>query len=236
MFKYDFYAFIMKKTILNISGMSCASCAAKIEKKLNSFDGVTANVNYATSKANISLTNGLLSIDRLIEEVIKLGYNATLQTDYVKDSKTLEESADREYRILRISFIISLIFSIPLLLEMFVRMAGFHDTLLSNALFQFILASIVQFGVGFRFYRNSYKALKALAPNMDVLVALGTSAAYFFSIYNAIFNFTDKPKHLYFESSAVLITLILLGKLFETKAKGKRENIQCYKEINRTPT
>ena len=104
---------------------------------------------------------------------------------------------------------------------MFVRMAGFHDTILSNAVFQFVLASVVQFGVGYRFYTHSYKALKAFAPNMDVLVALGTSAAYFFSIYNAFFSSNDTPKHLYFESSAVLITLILLGKLFETKAKGK---------------
>ena len=214
----------MKKLSISIFGMSCASCAAKIEKKLNSFDGVQANVNFATSKANISLDNNQLSIEQLIEEIIKLGYKAVLQTDSAEDSKKLEVAAEQEYRILKISFIVSVIFSIPLLLDMFVRMAGFHDTLLSNAIFQFILASVVQFGVGFRFYKNSYKALKAFAPNMDVLVALGTSAAYFFSIYNAFFNFTNGPKHLYFESSAVLITLILLGKLFETKAKGKTSN------------
>ena len=214
----------MEKIVFNISGMSCASCAAKIEKKLNSFDGVKANVNYATGKANINPENNQTSTEQLIEEISKLGYKATLQTNSAKDNKNQEAVADYEYKILKISFIISFIFSIPLLMEMFVRMAGFHDTILSNAIFQFILASVVQFGVGFRFYKNSYKAIKALAPNMDVLVALGTSAAYFFSIYNAFFNFTGHAKHLYFESSAVLITLILLGKLFESKAKGKTSN------------
>ena len=214
----------MKLSQISIVGMSCASCAAKIEKKLNSFDGVKANVNFASSKANLSLNNSQVSIEQLLEEIIKLGYKAVLQTNSAEDSKKLEAATELEYRILKISFIVSVIFSLPLLLDMFVRMAGFHDTLLSNAVFLFILASVVQFGVGFRFYKNSYKALKAFAPNMDVLVALGTSAAYFFSIYNAFFNFTNAPKHLYFESSAVLITLILLGKLFETKAKGKTSN------------
>ena len=211
----------MKKLSIAISGMSCASCAAKIERKLNSFDGVQVNVNFASGKANISFNCSQISGEQLIEEIVKLGYNAALQTDSAGDNKKREVADEQEYRILKVSFIISVIFSIPLLLEMFVRMTGFHNTILSNVVFQFILASVVQFGVGFRFYKNSYRALKALAPNMDVLVALGTSAAYFFSIYNGFFNFTDKPKHLYFESSAVLITLILLGKLFETKAKGK---------------
>ena len=204
--------------------MSCASCAAKIEKKLNSFDGVNANVNFASGKAGLTINSSHISVEQLIQEIIKLGYKAALLTDTIEDSKNIEAATEHEYRLLKISFIIAVVFSLPLFLEMFVMMAGFHNTILSNPIFQFILASIVQFGVGFRFYKNSYKALKAFAPNMDVLVALGTSAAYFFSVYNAFFNFTASSKHLYFESAAVLITLILLGKLFETKAKGKTSN------------
>ncbi len=211
----------MKKISININGMSCASCAAKIEKKLNSFAGVETNVNFAANKAIVKLSENQADIlpDKLVEVINNLGYKAFF-LDNGSGNKN-KDTAMEEYRVLKISLIVSVIFSLPLLCEMFIRMAGYHETLLSNAFFQFILASVVQFGVGYRFYKNSYKALKSFAPNMDVLVALGTSAAYFFSIYNAFISNSNTPKHLYFESSAVLITLILLGKLFETRAKGK---------------
>ncbi|MCP4176747.1 MAG: heavy metal translocating P-type ATPase [bacterium] len=208
----------MDHIILNLSGMSCASCAAKIEKKLNSFESVEANVNFAASKASIAFSPENISIDDLIKSIEKLGYKAFLKTDN-SDDKELENAEKKEIKFLKYSLIFAIILSVPLLLNMFLDMAGLK-TFLGDAVFQLSLATVVQFVLGARFYKHAYKAMKALAPNMDVLVVLGTSAAYFFSIYNAFIQ-TAGPQHLYFESSAVLITLILLGKYLETNAKGK---------------
>ena len=178
----------MKKARINISGMSCASCAAKIEKKLNSFTGVLANVNFAANKATVEISEPEISVESLIEEVNKLGFKASFSNGSDLDKLLYDAEVNRELKFLKISFIISLIFSLPLFSEMFVKMAGFHNTVLSNPVLQLVLASVVQFGVGFKFYKNSYKALKNLAPGMDVLVALGTSAAFFFQCLQCIFQ------------------------------------------------
>jgi P-type Cu+ transporter len=208
----------MEHIVLNISGMSCASCAAKIEKKLNNIESVEANVNFASSKASVSFLEDKISVDKLIKSVESLGYKAFIKKDNSSDDE-LENAEKKEIVFLKYSLIFGIILSMPLLLNMFLEMAGLK-TFLGNAVVQFSLATIVQFVLGARFYKHAYKAVKALAPNMDVLVVLGTSAAYFFSIYNAFIQ-TAGPQHLYFESSAVLITLILLGKYLETNAKGK---------------
>ncbi len=125
-------------------------------------------------------------------------------------------------RSTKYSFITAAILSMPLLLNMCLEMDGI-TTFLGNRFLQMVLASIVQFIIGWRFYKYAWKALKSLSPNMDVLVVLGTSAAYFFSICNAFFIVSSKQHaaHLYFESSAVLITLILLGKFLEARARAK---------------
>src|SRR5699024_5749711 len=113
-------------------------------------------------------------------------------------------------------FIISAILTIPLFSAMFFHMAGYHNILLEGW-FQLILATPVQFFIGFRFYKGAYHALRGGGANMDVLIAMGTSAAYLFSIYNMFKGVNE----LYFEASAMIITLILLGRLFEAVAKGK---------------
>lgn len=211
----------MKNIALMISGMGCATCAAKIDKKLNSMESVQANVNFAISRANVTFDADKISQDSIIKAIEGLGYKASLKTDKASEEAHIAYES-REVRTLKYGFIAALILSAPLVLNMFLEMVGINS-FLGNRFFQLVLAGIVQFVIGWRFYKHAWKALKSLAPNMDVLVVLGTSAAYLFSIYNAFFavHFHTSHSNLYFESSAVLITLILFGKFLETRAKGK---------------
>ncbi|WP_304067687.1 copper-translocating P-type ATPase, partial [Finegoldia magna] len=148
-------------------------------------------------------------VKRLVD---KAGYSAEIKTD----NKIANEKNITEYEKLKRDFIISAIFSIPLFSAMFFHMAGVH-TILNNGYFQWALATVVQFYIGRRYYVNAYKSLRGGGANMDVLIALGTSAAYFYSIYHVLIG----SDQLYFESSAVVITLILLGKVFEKRAKTR---------------
>lgn len=211
----------MKNIVLMISGMGCAACAAKIDKKLNSIESVKANINFAASKASVSFDPKMVTQDLIIKAIEELGYKALLKTGKASEEAHIADES-KEMRTLKYSFIAALILSAPLVLNMFLEMGGV-DSFLGNKFFQLILAGIVQFAIGWRFYNHAWKAIKSLAPNMDVLVVLGTSAAYLFSIYNAFFAVHIHSSHsnLYFESSAVLITLIILGKFLETRAKGK---------------
>lgn len=205
--------------IIQLTGMSCASCALNIEKHLSKQQGIKkAKVNFGSEKAIIDYDNKIISIDKLINTINKLGYSAK-RTD-----NTTQRSNEKEQKKLKNLFIISAILSLPLLLAMLVSLLHI-DTLfglnnLHNPLFQFIIATPIQFIIGFRFYKNSYHSLKAKSPNMDVLIVLGSSSAYFYSIYNSFIPGTKHPD-LYFEASALIITLILLGKYFEAIAKGK---------------
>ena len=196
------YSVPSKEIELAIKGMTCAACANRIEKKLNKTNGVIqANVNLATETAKVKFLDSLITPDTIVKKIKETGYDAILKDETVDISK--DDEIKHKKRIL----IISAIFSFPLLMSMFFHIPSF---------IQFILASIVQFYPGLQFYKGAYLSLKDKSANMDVLVALGTSAAYFLSIYNMF-----KGGHLYFESSAVLITLILVGKYLETVAKSK---------------
>lgn len=208
-----------QKLTLLIDGMSCASCSAKIEKHLNELEGVIeASVNLATSKATISYYNSQIKPSRIINSVVKLGYGAKRDENVNED----EKKAHREKVIKRLKteLIISILVSSPLLLSMLLMLIGIDVPFLHNAYFQLIIATPVQFIIGFRFYKNSYYALKAKSANMDVLIAMGTSAAYFYSVYNTFYT-DGNIKELYYETAVVIIALILLGKYFEAIAKGK---------------
>jgi Cu+-exporting ATPase len=210
------------KVLLNVEGMSCAACAARIEKILNQLAGVKkATVNLATAKATVEYDPAQVEVSALVKAVDALGYHAELAEEEHRDRE--EEARARERRRLRGEFIAAALLSSPLLLAMILHLLGTNPGLLHNEYFQLIIATPVQFILGFRFYRNAFYALRAKSPNMDVLVALGTSAAYFFSIYNGFFApaAPGTMKALYFEASAVIITLILLGKYLEAVAKGK---------------
>lgn len=214
------YHIVADKAELKISGMSCAACAARVEKGLIGLPGVySAVVNFAAEKATIEYNENELTISQMQEKVRKLGYEAhnVANANDVDREKQVRED---EIRGQRFRLILSAVLSFPLLLAMALHSIGIMGQLseiLMNAYVQLVLATPVQFVAGWPFYRGAYAALKNGSANMDVLVALGTSAAYFYSIANMLVG----DPHLYFETSAILITLIILGKLLEATAKGR---------------
>lgn len=212
-----------KSEVLKISGMSCAACAARIEKKLGKMEGVQkAVVNLASEKAAVEYDSSLIKVQDMIKAVEALGYGAERAEEVGADRE--KEQREKEIRRLRLELIVSAVLSSPLLFAMVLMLFNadlppFHDPY-----FQLAAATPVQFIIGFRFYKNAYFALRAKSANMDVLIAMGTTAAYFFSIYNAFFAPMEHGvmmKELYFEAGAVIITLILLGKYLEAVAKGR---------------
>lgn len=214
-----------EKVELKIGGMTCASCSARIEKKLNQLQGVEkAAVNLATEKAWVEYNPSQIKVSEMLNAVRSLGYEAQLAEKVTVDRE--KELREKEIRNLKLSLAISAIVSSPLLLAMILGVLGLEVrelNFLHNAYFQLAIATPVQFVIGARFYKNAYHALRAKSPNMDVLIAMGTSAAYFFSLYNVFFQDVMKGmmKDLYFEAAVVIITLILLGKYLEAVAKGK---------------
>ncbi len=218
------YGVASEKVLLDIEGMTCAACAARIEKGLKRMEGVTgAAVNLATNSAVVEYKEGVVSTEDILEKIKKLGYKGRVRDEKQDPAGRREEPLKRKRRQLAISSLLSL----PLLYTMIAHMP-FHTglpmpRLLMNPWFQLLLATPVQFYVGGPFYTGAYRALRNKSANMDVLVALGTSAAYFYSLYEA-FKTLGNPEYmprLYFETSAILITLVLLGKYFETLAKGR---------------
>jgi Cu+-exporting ATPase len=216
------------KVTMKISGMSCAACAAKIEKKLNKLDGVKqASVNLASEKATVEFESSEVKVAEMIKTVERLGYKAEREEELNRDRE--KEEQEKEIRRLRMEVVISILLSSPLILAMILSLVPVHlvvfDYLhfLHNEFFQLLVATPVQFIIGSRFYRNAYYSLRSKSANMDVLIAMGTSAAYFFSLYNVFFQSVPQGmmKDLYFEAAAVVITLILLGKYLEAVAKGK---------------
>lgn len=204
---------------LKIDGMTCVACSGRIERVVQKMDGIdNISVNLTTSIANVSYDENRLSVEEIIERIVKLGFEAKIFTEDMLDDKTKEE-----HKNLKLSFIISAILTAPLLLGMLFSWFGIHIHFLHNPYFQLILATPVQFVIGWRFYRQGFIALRALSPNMDVLIALGTGAAYFFSLYNVLTGKTvsGTMEGLYFESSMTIITLILLGKFLEANARAK---------------
>ncbi|SCG81763.1 Cu2+-exporting ATPase [Proteiniborus sp. DW1] len=203
------------KVSLDIEGMTCAACSARVERVLNKIEGVkSVNVNLALNKGTVEYIEGELTVEDFKNAINKAGYKAVEEIDTSVDRE--KEAREKEIKSLKHLLIISAILTIPLFSAMFFHMAGVHS-ILSNGYFQLLLATPVQFIVGYRFYRGAYHSLRGGGANMDVLVAMGTSAAYFYSIYNVIIGVPE----YYFEASAVIITLILLGKFLEAVAKGR---------------
>jgi len=181
-----------------------------------------ASVNLATERANIEYDADKVKTDDLIKIVDDLGYKAERIENISKDRE--KEQREKEIKKLKAELIASAILSSPLILAMVFMLTGIDVPFLHNEYFQLVIATPVQFIIGLRFYRNAYHAIKARSANMDVLIAMGTSAAYFFSVYNAFFAHPVEMgmmKELYFEASSTIITLILLGKYLEAVAKGK---------------
>ncbi|MBA2879534.1 Cu+-exporting ATPase [Anoxybacillus kamchatkensis] len=216
------YGVATEKVTLDIEGMTCAACATRIEKGLHRMEGVTsATVNLATNSAVVEYKEGVTSVEAILEKIKKLGYKGQIRTEEQDDAGRKEDRLKKKQRQL----VISIILSLPLLYTMLAHMP-FHiglpmPHLLMNPWFQLLLATPVQFYIGGPFYVGAYRALRNKSANMDVLVALGTSAAYFYSLVETLRALTNHEPRLYFETSAVLITLVLVGKYFEALAKGR---------------
>lgn len=195
--------------------MHCASCQTRIEKVLSKTDGVyEVNVNLATGKMRIKYDENKLDSKNIEDKVKSIGFGAELERE--RNTEKDKKLKEKEYASIKRKFILSAILTLPLFSIMFFHMAGIR-VFWDKPEIQFALATIVQFYVGYTFYVGAYKSIKSKAMNMDVLVVMGTSAAYFYSIYNWYVG----HDHFYFESSAMIITLVLLGKMLELRAKSK---------------
>lgn len=219
------YGIVSDKAEFTVSGMTCAACANRVEKRLNKLEGVNeATVNFALESATVDFNPDEINVNEMKSAITKLGYKLEVKSD--------EQDGSTDHRLQEIErqkkkFIISFILSFPLLWAMVSHFSFtsfiYLPDMLMNPWVQLALATPVQFIIGGQFYVGAYKALRNKSANMDVLVALGTSAAFFYSVYLSIQSIgsSEHMTDLYFETSAVLITLIILGKLFEAKAKGR---------------
>lgn len=212
---------------LDIEGMTCASCVGRVEKALLRVLGVlSAEVNLATETATVRTTGGpgdSSMLNALLAAVDKAGYVARAPLEHTPGAKKTRKPTNEWWPVA-----VSAALSVPLTLPMFGMLFG-ADWLLPGWL-QLALATPVQFWLGARFYRSAWKAVLARAGNMDLLVALGTSAAYGLSIYQLIKHGDHGMAHLYFEASAVIITLVLLGKWLE--ARAKRQTTEAISALN----
>ncbi|GBF10898.1 cation-translocating P-type ATPase [Tepidibacillus sp. HK-1] len=210
------YGVAKEKVELDLIGMTCAACSSRIEKGLNKIPGVySATVNLALERAVVEYNAEEVDVDDFIKKVRDLGYDGKVHEDEVDQ----QSAKDKELSKKRTKLIISSLLSLPLLWSMLGHFGVMYlvPEIIMNPWFQLLLATPVQFYIGYQFYHGAYSALKNGSANMDVLVALGTSAAYFYSIYGIIIG----THQLYFETSAVLITLVLFGKYLEALAKGR---------------
>lgn len=220
------YDTLKESADFDITGMTCAACSARIEKVLGKMPGIAAvNVNLALETAHVEYSPGNITTAQIMDKVSSIGYKAALK----QDRKDIASQRGEEITRKRNKWIISALLSLPLLWAM----AGHFSftswiwtpELLMNPWFQLVLATPVQFVIGWQFYVSAYKALKNGSANMDVLVVLGTSAAYFYSLYLTIDSLKmsgmNHTVDMYYETSAILITLILVGKWFEALAKGR---------------
>ena len=207
---------------LPIAGMTCAACAARIEKVLNRLPGVEATVNLASEHARVRYAPGLADAEGILAAIGRAGFRGRIADDQAREADKARKAA--QYRADLRRFWLAALLTLPLAAQMVTMFNGLdfsghsHHDLLPRG-WQLALATPVQFWIGRRFYDSAWKALRGGGANMDVLVVLGTSAAYFFSLIVTLGGFHDLP--VYFEASASVMTLVLLGKLLEARAKAR---------------
>jgi Cu+-exporting ATPase len=201
----------MKKVTIAVSDMHCASCAQRIEKGIKKLPGViSANVNLATEKATVEFNEKMADEGKISSIIEKLGYKV------IKESQSSDEK-NKEIRSLKRLFMLSLAMAVPIII-ITMPLAWLNIEIPYQNYVLLILATPVQFLVGYRFYKGAYSGLRAKNANMDTLIAIGTSVAYFYSLAVIFFSIGD---HVYFESSAMIITFIILGKWLEAVTKGR---------------
>ncbi|MCH7372324.1 heavy metal translocating P-type ATPase [Aeromonas sp. MR16] len=213
--------------LFQISGMTCAGCSARLNKMLSALPGViSADVNFSLEQARITQVPGVQTPASLREQIEGLGFGAQLAQGSASArrqqllAREEQESAAAHKALIQVS--ISVLLTLPLLVGM-LAMAGLLPWHLP-AWLELVLATPVQFWIGARFYRGAWLAIKNRSANMDVLVATGTSAAYFYSLYLLLTLGVAASGKLYFEASAIIITLISLGKLLEARARRSTQS------------
>jgi Cu+-exporting ATPase len=210
---------------LAVEGMTCASCVSRVEKALKQVPGVVdAEVNLATEGALVKVGRKDLPVDALVAAVERAGYHAHAVPEEGSGPSGTPTAPQRDGWTVAIAAILSAPLALPMLGALF----GVHWMI--DGWLQLALATPVQFGLGARFYRSGWAALKARTGNMDLLVALGTSAGYGLSVFELFANRHGGMPHLYFEASAVVITLVLLGKWLEGRAK--RRTTEAIRALN----
>ncbi len=226
------YEPVVAETELSVTGMTCAACSARVERALQRVEGVLgATVNLATERATLRYLPDVAPRERLVEAVRDAGYDVMEQQAEGTRSDAERERRAAEGRSLRRSLVTATLLTVPIfVLEMGAMLvapfgAWLHAVVPMQTLFytMFVLATAVQFGPGARFYAKGWPALRRGAPDMNSLVMIGTSAAYGYSVV-ATFAPWALPAgtvHVYYEASAVIVTLILLGRYFESSAKGR---------------
>ncbi len=201
---------------LALEGMTCAACATRIEKALNQLPSVEASVNFATEIANVHYQPGQTNLQQIIETVRKTGYSAREMVEQGRDAERARKQELYQHEFKQFWFAAAL--TLPLVAQMGGMLSGDHHDWIPRWI-QLALATPVQFWIGKRFYIGAYHALRGGGANMDVLVSLGTTMAYLLSFVVTLLGL--QAQHVYFEASSAVITLVLLGKLMEARAKGK---------------
>jgi len=209
------YGVATKKSIFPVGGMTCASCVARVEKALSGVSGViSANVNLASEKATVEYT-GDVGVADLRQAVKDAGYELGPEAETLEDVST---AAQREIRAVRNRFIFAAVLALSIMA------LGFGPSFVGKAYLLWGLATPVQFWAGWRFYRGAWGALRHRAADMNTLVAVGTSAAYLYSmvavLFPDLFATVGMKPGLYFDTSAMIIALILLGRFLESRARG----------------
>jgi len=215
------YDVAKERVTLSVAGMTGTACARRIERGLAELPGVQAAVNFGTETATVQFVPALTSLQAIQRKIKDLGYEAFLPDAGGRSAG--DEARERQIKRQTLLFWFSAALSLPLLVAMLGHVFGARAPLfhaLSNGWLQLALATPVQFYAGWQFYVDSFHNLKNRSANMSVLVALGTSAAYFYSLAGLLAPQAGVTG-LYFETSAILITLIILGKLLEARAKGR---------------
>ncbi|ACK67581.1 copper-translocating P-type ATPase [Rippkaea orientalis PCC 8801] len=220
----------METCHLRLQGMSCAGCASTIERVLQKIEGVSqGNVNFALSQATVTYDQSVTNLSLIQQAIIKAGYNAFPLNDNQEEVDQEKKIREAEQKELTNKVILGAVISIILILGTLPMMTGVHlffiPTWLHNPWFQLILTTPVQFWCGKTFLVGGWKAFKRRTADMNTLVSLGTSVAYFYSLFVTLFpNILHSQgihADVYYETASVIITLILLGRLLENRAKGK---------------
>lgn len=216
---------IIEETLeLNVRGMTCAACSGRLERVLNKLPGVySANVNLAMGKAVVKFNPAETSPAEIRRTISDTGFTpeAILDEDNSdREQKQRREEINRQKRL----FYLSAVLSLPLVMFMAVMLLEWHDAMrwgIFHPYSQFALATAIQFGPGLHFYKDAWRSIRGGGANMSVLVAMGTSAAYFYSVAATFYGDVIGQKEVYYETGAVIITLVLLGKMLESLAKGR---------------